>query len=148
MPIHPEFTASIFLGRKHVEFRKIAFSKKPDAILVYSTRPTSKVVGLFFVNELDVDSPESLWNKYGSIGGIDIDRFLDYYSQSNLGLAITIRKTIEFGSPMTLREFGIENYTPQNYIYIKYKILQDNLNPFLLNDIETTLYKHHSRTGS
>lgn len=132
MPIHPRYSTAILRHEKKVEFRKMYLKQKPLIILLYATRPQQNIVGLFTVADFDIDTPISLWQKYGSVGGVSYDEFMAYYCGKESGVAIKIDTAIEFQSPISLHDFEISTYTPQSAVYIAFETLIKILEPSVL----------------
>ena len=52
LSIKPEFVEKIFSGEKQYEYRKILFKQKVDTIYIYASRPVSKIVGEFKIDDI------------------------------------------------------------------------------------------------
>ena len=61
LSIKPEFVEKIFSGEKQYEYRKILFKQKVDTVYIYASRPISKIVGEFKIDEILCDTPENIF---------------------------------------------------------------------------------------
>ena len=61
LSIKPEFVEKIFSGEKKYEYRKILFTHKVDKVYISASRPISKIVGEFKVEDIICDAPEHVW---------------------------------------------------------------------------------------
>ena len=52
LSIKPEFVEKIFSGEKQYEYRKILFKQKADTVYIYASRPISKIIGEFKIDEI------------------------------------------------------------------------------------------------
>lgn len=116
LSIHPHYADAIMRGEKRVEFRKKAFARPVEHVVIYATAPVQRVVGAFRVGECDTAEPAELWHRYGGVGGIGQADFDGYYQGREAGVAITV-----VGSPqpldLPLSAVGHER-PPQSFAYI------------------------------
>ena len=96
LAIRPRFAESIMKGEKRVEFRKIRFREKVSHMVVYASKPIQMVLGYFQVSHIIEDTPEYLWSRYRSIGGLSYEEFRDYYGDSDSGVAIEVGSVWQF----------------------------------------------------
>lgn len=117
MSIRPPYAEAIFRGEKRFEFRRAIFRKAVDVVVVYTTSPTSLVVGEFDVSEIISESIEDLWSRTSRYAGIDKEPFFDYFRGRSVGYAIAIGKVRKYKKPLELADtFGIR--APQSFVYI------------------------------
>lgn len=117
LPIHPGFAEAILERRKTIEFRRASFARDVNHVAIYATAPVSKVIGVFEIASVDVDSPESLWIKYGHEGAIDEGEFRKYFKGKSVGYAIRIRKPVRLSSAIDLDSLNLSQ-PPQNFVYL------------------------------
>lgn len=118
LPIHPIFAKRILDGTKKVEFRRIAFRREVQFVLLYSTSPESEIVGKFEVDHMETNTPEKLWNIYQDKAGITKDMYDEYFLGCDKGTAIQIKKAIRFKRPIQLSELSPDAYPPRGFRYI------------------------------
>lgn len=118
MSIKPVYVDKIFDGTKKYEFRKTRCKTKPNRIIVYSSSPVKKVVGELIIEEVLFDDKEIIWNKTNIYGGIEKDKYDNYFKNKKYAVAYKIGKYIKYDIPRELKEYNIKS-APQSYIYIK-----------------------------
>lgn len=117
MSIRPPYAEAIFRGEKRFEFRRAIFRKAVDVVVVYTTSPTSLVVGEFDVSEIISESVEKLWSRTSRYAGIDQEVFFSYFKGRGVGHAISIGNVRKYKKPLELAgTFGIR--APQSFVYI------------------------------
>lgn len=119
MSIKPEFVEEIIQGNKKFEYRKRIF-KRTDitSVVVYATKPYGKVVGEFEIEQILVDTPNSIWKQTRKQSGISKNFFNDYFDGHLEGIAIQIKEFIEYEEPLDLFEFDNNlKVAPQSFCY-------------------------------
>jgi predicted transcriptional regulator len=117
LSIRPPYAEAIFRGEKLFEFRRAIFRRAVDVVVVYTTSPTSLVVGEFDVSEIISESIEDLWSRTSRHAGINEELFFDYFRGRSIGYAIAIGKVRKYKRPLELADtFGIR--APQSFVYI------------------------------
>jgi predicted transcriptional regulator len=130
LSIHPQYAELIMDGKKRVEFRKVRFAKDVSHVVMYATSPVKKVVGIFEVAGIEVDSIDGLWRRFGDIGGIDENGFREYFRNRNQGIAIEVGPVRRLSKPVPLGRFGEELKAPHSFRYLARTSLRD-LEPIL-----------------
>jgi predicted transcriptional regulator len=88
-----------------------------DVVVVYTTSPTSLVVGEFDVTGIISESVEELWSRTSRYAGIDREVFFKYFKGRGVGHAIKIGNVRKYKKPLELgNTFGIR--APQSFVYI------------------------------
>jgi len=118
MSIKPEFAEAILNGTKRIEFRKRFALRDVSRVVLYSTSPIRMVVGEFQIERQVIDSPQTIWNRYGRIGGIDRQRFFEYYEGSSRAVAIVIQSTRRYRQPLRLNQIARGLKAPQSFLYL------------------------------
>lgn len=116
--IRPEYVRHILDGTKKVEFRKKVFSETVKKVVVYSSSPQKRIVGYFCVTKISVNTPLEIWNLYNSIGGIEKEKYDDYYKGHKLAYAIEINNFISFSKPLNPQKFDSSFRPPQSFCYV------------------------------
>ena len=119
LSINPEHIENIFSGKKRFEYRRKIFSKYDvKTILMYSTRPVQRLVGMFSVLEIVHASPNDLWRSTHINSGISKEFFDSYFQGSTSAFAIRIGRVVKF-DVMVDPFIHFENfYPPQSFRYI------------------------------
>ena len=115
--IHPEFVEKIFNGTKRVEFRK-KYPGCAKICVVYATDPVQRIVGLFKVDAVHVDTPKTIWKRFMSVGGIDFARYSEYYSRHEKAVAIEIKSVLRFKKSVRIDFISKNTHPPQSYMYL------------------------------
>lgn len=118
LSINPNHVENILNGTKQYEFRKKACKRHVDKILIYSTTPIMKVVGEAEVEDILVDSPETIWRKTKTKSGIDKSFFDRYYENRKQAVAYKLKNVIKYREPKELKDYGIGS-APQSFQYIE-----------------------------
>lgn len=120
LSIHPEYAEKIFSGDKTIEFRKQNIPLVTRMVVVYSTAPISKIVGIFTVKSVIEATPTTLWNKFKSVGGIDRDPFFNYYKNKKNARGLVVESTFRVNP--NARQFFKRIKPPQSFAYLDEKI--------------------------
>lgn len=119
LSIKPKYAYQILEGTKKVEYRKqIPLQKEISRVLIYASRPISRVIGEFRIAEVLSDTPNNLWEKTFRIGGIDKTDYFTYFANHSIAYAYQIEDLKTFDIPRTLSEFGVKR-APQNFVYVE-----------------------------
>lgn len=116
--IQPIYAKAIAEKTKTVEFRKKIFAETVKRVYVYESAPIKKIIGFFEKSEIDVDTPENLWNKYHQVGVIIKEEYEEYYKGHYFGYAIHINNFYSFAEPLDPLMFDPSFRAPQSYCYI------------------------------
>ena len=117
LSIRPRYVDLIVNGVKSVEFRRRPFAKSISHIVIYSTTPVKRLVGVCEVERVVTDTPVALWYNHGDKGGITREALFTYLEGLLTATAIVTRKFIPFPTEMNLPEIGIER-PPQSFQYL------------------------------
>jgi len=126
MSIHPQYVKAIQSGDKKIEFRKRSFSKDISNILVYETAPIKAVVGYFIIKEINIDTPQKIWNKYSNVGEITKEDYFSYYNDVDIAVGICISKYISFSKPVDIKKYKLQ--PPQSYVYLSNDLFKKMVN--------------------
>lgn len=119
LSIKPEFAFAIFRGDKKYEFRKVVFkNREVEKIYVYASAPISRVIGVFYIDDILEMEPTELWSRTRYGAGISEDYFYEYFSGKTRGYALRVEKADLFDQPKELGYlFGI-HHPPQSFRYV------------------------------
>lgn len=117
LSIKPEFVEKIFSGEKKYEYRKVLFKQKVDTVYIYASRPVSKIVGEFKIEEILYDTPENIWKFTKRQSGVTKKFFDKYYKGKDKGVALKIKECKEYEESVN-PELLVTNFkVPQSFIY-------------------------------
>lgn len=77
-----------------------------------------KIVGEAEVEDILIDTPETIWEKTEENSGINKAFFDRYYEHKQLAVAYKLKNVIKYEEPKELRDYGI-NSAPQSFQYIE-----------------------------
>ena len=84
MSVHPRYADQILAVKKRVEFHKRPVASDVTDVLVYSTAPVDKVLGVSAVDGEHTEGPCTLWRRFRAIAGTAWADFLAYYEGAAL----------------------------------------------------------------
>lgn len=123
LSIHPRFADAILRGQKQVEFRRRAPSSLTH-VIVYATAPVRRIVGWFRVDGVEAETPSILWERFGDIGGIDLDQFARYFDECEVGSAIRVAEVSRLERPLMIDAVGAGVTPPQSFRYVAWDVFE------------------------
>lgn len=118
LSIKPEFVEKIFSGEKQYEYRKILFKQKVDTIYIYASRPVSKIVGEFKIDDIVYDTPENIWEMTKLQSGVTKKFFDKYYKGKDKAVALKIKDCKEYEEEVNPESLVPDFRVPQSFIYV------------------------------
>lgn len=118
LSIHPEYANAILDGHKKFEFRRVIFKKPVSEVIVYATQPIGRVIGIFTIEDVFMDTPKELWGKTAQQGGVSKEKFDGYFENRNRAFAIKISNPTRFLKPQPLSRYIASNVPPQSFCYV------------------------------
>lgn len=119
LSIKPKYADLIISGSKRVEFRRSWAAEEVSVIVLYSSSPIQKIVGLVEVEDVVVASPSSLWRTCTEKGGgLTRKELRAYFSGKSKGVAVMLGRV---SSPIKNIEPSdvISNFVPpQSFRYL------------------------------
>lgn len=117
LSIKPEYAEKIFNHSKKYEYRKVLFGTDIKKVFVYSSRPTSKIIGYFIIDDIIQGSPSTVWKKTSRDSGITKKYFDDYFDGCDKAYAIKIKSVSLFKQPIDPKNIIKDFRPPQNFMY-------------------------------
>lgn len=118
LPVHPRYADLIASGEKRVEFRRCNFARNITSVVIYSTSPDQKVVGVCEVEQVIRSTPSALWKEHGKVAGITREALFGYLKGVRDATAIVLRNFHWFVPDLRLPMLGIER-APQSFQYLR-----------------------------
>lgn len=123
LSVRPRFATALLDGSKTVELRRRRARLAHGAIcLLYASSPQRALVGAIRVAETDTDSPDVLWQRWGSHTALNRSEYDSYLAGCTHACAIVIASAVRFSEPLTLSELrrrrGTSFVTPQSYRFL------------------------------
>ncbi|MBY0562514.1 GNAT family N-acetyltransferase [Hyphomicrobium sp.] len=116
--IQPDFVAKILSGKKTIELRKKPFPANGGVrVWIYSTSPTSAIEATAFVETVDCDTSENIWNKYQHKCGVSKADFDAYFDGASEAYAISITRPRKLDRRFKLDDIKklLDGFTPPQY---------------------------------
>lgn len=118
LSIKPRYAEKILAGEKRFEFRKQIPKQDISWVYIYASSPEKKIVGRFRIKKEIKGSPEEIWEKCGSLGGIEKDRFFLYCNGNSRVHGLEVTNIKRFDPPIDPYEKNRNFRPPQNFSYI------------------------------
>ena len=120
LSIEPSFARKILSGEKRYEFRRSTFADHTtvEFVYLYASAPEQQIVGAFTTTRVVEAQPETLWERFGDAGGVDRERFFDYFEGVNTGHAIRVDETHEFETCVDPTEQFEDFSVPVSFCYL------------------------------
>lgn len=120
LSIKPKYADLILSGSKRVEFRRSWAKEDVSMLVLYSSSPVQKIVGVVEVENTIIAPPKSLWEtSVERCGGLTKDELRNYFSGKEQGVAVLLGqvfKPAEHIKPLDV----IDNFVPpQSFRYLR-----------------------------
>lgn len=116
--IRPHYADAILAGTKTVEFRRQGLPDDVTHVVIYSTAPVQRIVGMFEIADIDKTTPTRAWKKYGHVGGIAQTPFERYYTGAANAYVIGVRNARTFDTSVAITDLDPNMRPPQSYMYL------------------------------
>lgn len=122
LSVKPKWVSKILAGEKDIELRKGLSGniRTGTKAIIYSSTPSSAVVGIFTIGGVERDAPHVLWEKYQERIGATHSEFSAYMGNRTSGVAILVENPIKIES-ISLRSLrNLYNFSPPvSWRYLK-----------------------------
>lgn len=115
--INPQHVEKIIAGIKKFEYRTKVAKKDIEAIIIYCTYPTKKVLAEVKIKSILSDTPEQLWERTKNFSGITKEFFDTYFKGRKIAYAYELGEILRYNKPKELSDFGCIA-APQSYMYV------------------------------
>lgn len=119
LPIKPHFMNLIMNGDKTVEYRKRPPIQPVSLIVLYSSSPIKKIVGLAEVTEVSCGKKDVIWKSTSTMGGISKKEYDEYFGKSDISCVLKIGKLLKLKTPLSPSIIKRGFHIPQSYTYIE-----------------------------
>ena len=116
--INPEYVEKILSGEKKFEYRTRVAKQQVDTLIIYATKPITKVVAEVEILGVIATSPEELWNQTKNQSGITKSFFDEYFKDKQVAYAYKLGEVKVYERPKSLLDFGLR-MAPQSFAYVK-----------------------------
>lgn len=117
MSVSPVYYHMIINGEKRYEYRKKRCKNQITSIVLYITRPVSKIMGEIKVGAPIVGNPEKVWHMTEKGAGISRENLFTYCGKSGTIYAYPIKEVEIYEEPRQLQDYG-KKYPPQLFYYL------------------------------
>lgn len=127
--VKPEYARKILKGEKTIELRKCAPKRvgKDGYILIYVTAPVKELWGVYKIENIIKENPNTLWKNFGKQTGITKQEYNDYYKENKNAFGIQIQEVKNLFKH-SIKLHSLKNLIPgfmppQTYSYIDKNII-------------------------
>ncbi|ALT78816.1 ASCH domain-containing protein [Paucibacter sp. KCTC 42545] len=122
LSIKPKYADLILAGSKRVEFRRSWAAQDVGVIVLYSSAPVQKLVGIVEVDEVIVASPTSLWKAcVENGGGLTREELRTYFAGKSKGVAILLGSVHLAAKQIAPSDVFDDFVPPQSFRYLTVK---------------------------
>jgi predicted transcriptional regulator len=119
LSIKPKYADLILAGSKRVEFRRSWAAQDVSVIVLYSSAPIQKIVGVVGVDDVIVASPTSLWKTCTDKGGgLTRDELRTYFSGKATGVAVLLGHVFAPAKHLSPSDVIDDFVPPQSFRYL------------------------------
>lgn len=118
LPIKPRYINLILSGLKTVEYRRRPPQQPVSIVVLYSSSPVKRIVGLAEVIEVSCGRKQAIWANTSKQGGINRKEFDDYFSGSDMSCVLKLGKIAKLASPLAPSAIKRNFKVPQSYTYV------------------------------
>lgn len=122
LSIKPKYADLILAGSKRVEFRRTWAAQGVDLIILYSSSPVRKIVGIVEVDEVINATHATLWKICTENGGgVRKDELRSYFQGKTYGNAVMLGKVFKLSKLIEPSELITNFVAPQSFRYLNSK---------------------------
>ena len=124
LPIKPQFAGKIVKGEKLFEYRKRIFNEDTSCIIIYSSSPEKKIVGIAKVDKILEGAPTNIWEKTKKHAGITRKFFREYFLGVKKASAIQLTEIYPLKVPLSPFQIQERFTIPQSFCYVDSSFLE------------------------
>jgi len=119
LSIKPKYADLILAGSKRVEFRRSWAAQDVSIIVLYSSSPIQKIVGVVEVEDVVIASATSLWKTCVERGGgLTRDELRTYLAGKSQGVGVLLGKVFKLAKHVEPSEVISNFVPPQSFRYL------------------------------
>jgi len=119
LSIKPKYADLILAGRKRIELRRSWPDEEIGALVMYSSAPVQRLVGIAYIDKVRIEPPDELWKIAEQFGcGVTREEFDDYFAGKQKTFGIMIKSVDVAEVRLDPRDVFDEFAPPQSYMYI------------------------------
>lgn len=119
LSIKPKYADLILDGKKRVELRRSWPGNDIGVMILYSSAPVQKLVGVAYIDKLERRDVDGLWalsEEFG--GGVTRDELDDYFAGKKTAFGILIARTERANRPISPKDVFPDFVPPQSFQYL------------------------------
>ena len=119
LSIKPKYADMILAGTKRVELRRSWPSSDIGVLVLYSSAPVQKLVGVAYINKIEECGFENLWaiaNTNG--GGVTYDELMAYLQGKQTAFGLMIERVDNAQVKIDPKNIFHEFVPPQSFLYL------------------------------
>jgi predicted transcriptional regulator len=119
LSIKPKYADLILAGSKRIELRRSWPDTDVGVLVLYSSAPVQKLVGIAHVDRVRVEPPDTLWQlsqEFG--GGVTNEEFYEYFKAKRRTFGIMIRSAETAEHQLDPKQLFPDFVPPQSYMYL------------------------------
>jgi predicted transcriptional regulator len=124
LPIKPIYADKIIAGEKLFEFRRTMIRKDISHLIIYSSSPVKKIIGIAKVKAIMVASPSATWERTKHAAGITRRLFREYFCGTSMSCTIEVGRVIPLDRPIPPEQIEKNFKVPQSFSYVDNNFLQ------------------------
>jgi len=118
LPIKPRYMEPIMGGTKTVEYRRRPPQQPVSLVVLYSSSPVKRVVGIAEVIEVCCGRKEAIWASTFRQGGITRKEYDEYFYGRDMGCVLKLGKILKLITPLNPSTIKRGFLVPQSYSYV------------------------------
>lgn len=119
LAIKPRYAEAILSGRKRYEYRRAIPGRRDiTRVLLYASAPVCRIVGECTAGRIVAGTPQSVWDRTSTRGGVTLDEFQRYFREAPIARALRVENPIAYPEPIDPRAEIPGFRPPQNFCYI------------------------------
>lgn len=119
LSIKPKYADLILAGSKRVEFRRSWAAQDVGVIVLYSSAPVQKIVGMVEVSKVVVASPTALWKTCTDMGGgLTRQELRAYFAGKSRGVAVLLGRVFNSSKSLAPSDVIDGFVPPQSFRYL------------------------------
>ncbi len=118
LPIKPVYANRILDGSKKYEFRRSRLRQDITHVVIYSTSPVKKIVGVAEVGGVTAASVSAAWEQTREDAGISQDDFNEYFAGAKSAVFISLRRVVRLKKELDPIEVRSGFKVPQSFAYV------------------------------
>lgn len=133
LSIKPKYADLILAGSKRIELRRSWPDEDIGALVLYSSAPVQRLVGIAYIDKVRIEPPGELWKLAEALGGgVTREEFDGYFAGKSKTFGIMIKSVDVAEVRLDPKDVFEEFAPPQSYMYmdpLKYHAIFQSMFP-------------------